>query len=387
MGFFRGSGWPRWLQSIAFFGTGPAAVTPPVAAFSGDPLTGYNPQDVDFTDESTNTPTSWSWETNDGGGWVERSTVQNPTIEFGTGTHSVRLTATNAGGNDTETKTDYIIISEPPAGPAVASAAVDASGEVLQVAFDQDIDSGSGSASLDATNGGVGLDITDFGSNYISFVTNRVVLAGETLSLNLPAGFVVRASAPATPNAEVSGGACTNNSEQTGGVSSVGPILAGSGANTAGGGLEWTNVVAVSYSVEPGYALNATPQAGDCVDFGVYATQEDGFPAGGNRAAGGAWSYMEGDVTYGGPDDLWDYTWAVADIKGNAEFGLLLAVQQDPPLESGSVYIWAKGFNFSALPDGATVVGIEFTLTKYQNAGEGTAQVRNVRCTVYYTGA
>lgn len=103
------------LRSAPIAGT---STPPPVAAFSGTPLTGTDPLEVDFTDESTGTPTSWLWERNDGGGWASFSTDQNPAnVEFTEGTWSVRLTATNAGGSDGETKTDYITV-----GPAVISA-------------------------------------------------------------------------------------------------------------------------------------------------------------------------------------------------------------------------------------------------------------------------
>lgn len=88
-------------------------LTPPVAAFSGTPLSGLAPLSVAFTDASTNTPTSWLWErSSDGGGnWATFSTSQNPTAEFTAGTWAVRLTATNAGGSDAETKLAYVIVT------------------------------------------------------------------------------------------------------------------------------------------------------------------------------------------------------------------------------------------------------------------------------------
>lgn len=95
-------------------------VAPPVAAFSGTPLSGAAPLSVPFTDASTNTPTEWDWEKNDGSGWVPFDgdpTAQNPTEIFGEGTWSVRLTATNAGGSDGETKTDYVTAAAPVATP------------------------------------------------------------------------------------------------------------------------------------------------------------------------------------------------------------------------------------------------------------------------------
>jgi PKD repeat protein len=76
-----------------------------VAAFSGTPTSGYAPLTVVFTDASTNNPTSWSWIFGDGG----TSTAQNPSHTYtAAGTYTVTLTATNAYGSDSETKTGYI---------------------------------------------------------------------------------------------------------------------------------------------------------------------------------------------------------------------------------------------------------------------------------------
>lgn len=82
----------------------------PVADFFGTPLSGEAPLSVSFTDTSTNSPTSWLWERRIGAeAWEEFSTDQHPTgIEFDTGIWDVKLTATNASGSDTETKTEYI---------------------------------------------------------------------------------------------------------------------------------------------------------------------------------------------------------------------------------------------------------------------------------------
>jgi len=84
---------------------------PPVADFSGNPLSGYAPLTVYFTDQSTNTPTSWSWTFGDSG----TSSAENPSHEYtAVNTYDVSLTATNAQGQDTETKLDYITVSEAP---------------------------------------------------------------------------------------------------------------------------------------------------------------------------------------------------------------------------------------------------------------------------------
>jgi PKD repeat protein len=84
---------------------------PPVAEFSGSPTSGDYPLAVDFTDLSTENPTSWSWDFGDG---VGTSTEQNPSYTYtAAGDYTVSLTATNAYGSDNETKLDYISVTEP----------------------------------------------------------------------------------------------------------------------------------------------------------------------------------------------------------------------------------------------------------------------------------
>ncbi len=84
---------------------------PPVADFSGDPTSGTAPLTVDFTDLSTNNPTSWSWDFGDGTG---TSTAQNPSYTYtSAGSYTVTLTATNAYGSDQEVKTNYITVNPP----------------------------------------------------------------------------------------------------------------------------------------------------------------------------------------------------------------------------------------------------------------------------------
>ncbi len=91
---------------------------PPVAAFSGTPLSGNYPLTVAFTDASTNGPTSWSWTFGDGG----TSTLRNPSHTYtAAGTYTVALTATNAYGSNTLTKTNYVTVTAPPTDPPVAN--------------------------------------------------------------------------------------------------------------------------------------------------------------------------------------------------------------------------------------------------------------------------
>ncbi|MFT6746945.1 MAG: PKD repeat protein [Glaciecola sp.] len=85
----------------------------PVADFTVNTTTACIGDSIQFSDASTNTPTSWSWTTT--GASLTSGTDQYHTVVYNTaGTYSVSLTASNAGGNDTETKTSYITVSDLP---------------------------------------------------------------------------------------------------------------------------------------------------------------------------------------------------------------------------------------------------------------------------------
>lgn len=92
-------------------GRGPCTAAAPVANFSASATNISVGGSVNFTDLSTNSPTSWSWSFS--GGTPSSSTAQNPTnIVYNTaGTYTVTLTASNSYGSDSETKTGYIVVS------------------------------------------------------------------------------------------------------------------------------------------------------------------------------------------------------------------------------------------------------------------------------------
>lgn len=79
----------------------------PVADFTANPLSGVYPLTVNFTDQSTGTITSWSWDFDDG----STSDEQNPAHTYNDpGTYTMELTVNGPGGTDTETKADYIVV-------------------------------------------------------------------------------------------------------------------------------------------------------------------------------------------------------------------------------------------------------------------------------------
>jgi PKD repeat protein len=107
---------------------------PPVANFSASATTITVGQSVTFTDQSTNSPTSWAWTFD--GGTPSTSNLQNPTITYNTvGVFTVSLTVTNAFGSDTETKANYITVNPPPAPVANFSGSPTTIDEGQSVAF------------------------------------------------------------------------------------------------------------------------------------------------------------------------------------------------------------------------------------------------------------
>jgi len=95
--------------------TPPAEPTPPVAAFTYED---NGDQSITFTDTSTNSPTSWSWEFDDGS---IASTEQNPIHTYeSAGPFTVTLTATNADGSDDSTQ-EVTVVLAPPIGYFVAA--------------------------------------------------------------------------------------------------------------------------------------------------------------------------------------------------------------------------------------------------------------------------
>lgn len=81
------------------------------AAFSGSPTSGCASLNVSFTDQSSGSPTSWTWDFGDGNG----SNAQNPSHTYtAAGNYTVSLTATNATCSDTLTQTAYVSVSDAP---------------------------------------------------------------------------------------------------------------------------------------------------------------------------------------------------------------------------------------------------------------------------------
>jgi len=82
-----------------------------VPAFEFSPATPEVGLNVQFTDQSTGSPTSWSWDFGDGG----KSTVQNPQHQYNSsGTFNVTLTVSNGTSTKSLTKTITVIAALTP---------------------------------------------------------------------------------------------------------------------------------------------------------------------------------------------------------------------------------------------------------------------------------
>lgn len=96
-------------------------IEPPVAGFIASTTDIMMEESVDFTDQSTNNPTNWSWSFE--GGIPSSSTLQNPSVTYpGAGNFDVTLTVQNEGGSHSLTKTDLIHVSAPPPPSAAFTA-------------------------------------------------------------------------------------------------------------------------------------------------------------------------------------------------------------------------------------------------------------------------
>ena len=112
-----------WIQDDSNKNTKQAAFSPtaspssaqaPVADFTADALTSCDGI-IKFSDQSALFPTSWSWDFGDN----TTSALQNPSHQyFANGNYTVKLTATNANGNNQAVKTSYIAVALTGAAPS-----------------------------------------------------------------------------------------------------------------------------------------------------------------------------------------------------------------------------------------------------------------------------
>lgn len=90
----------------------------PVASFTASATSGTAPLTVQFTDTSTQSPTSWQWDFGDG----STSTQQNPSVTYAAeGTYTVTMRASNAAGTSAPATTTITVAPAPVSGIVRAS--------------------------------------------------------------------------------------------------------------------------------------------------------------------------------------------------------------------------------------------------------------------------
>jgi PKD repeat protein len=108
----------RWAENDLEVTTAPPPV--PVVSFTVTPQNGLAPLNVQFTDASTNGPTSWQWDFDNDG--IVDSTQQNPSWTYlASGFHSVRLEATNSFGTGAYTWVYCVYVGAIPSAPGMVS--------------------------------------------------------------------------------------------------------------------------------------------------------------------------------------------------------------------------------------------------------------------------
>jgi PKD repeat protein len=79
-----------------------------VAAFSGTPVSGTEPLTVQFTDSSSGSPDSWSWDFGDG----STNSDENPSHQYNLpGLYTVSLTITKSGETNQTSMVSYITVA------------------------------------------------------------------------------------------------------------------------------------------------------------------------------------------------------------------------------------------------------------------------------------
>jgi PKD repeat protein len=107
------SGWGNYLYLDNIQISVPKPTQKPVTAFSTTTTTVCEGSSIKFTDNTTNSPTSWSWTFD--GGTPSTSTEQNPVVVYKTaGLYNVSLTTSNALGSNTKTSASYITVVAKP---------------------------------------------------------------------------------------------------------------------------------------------------------------------------------------------------------------------------------------------------------------------------------
>jgi chitosanase len=291
----------------------------PTASFTGDPVSGQAPMVVQFTDASTNTPTSWSWTFGDGG----TSTEQHPAHTYtSNGTYTVAMTATNSAGSDTQTRTGYVEVSAAAAGPTIIQSNTSmllqsAAGTSLACALPAPATAGTllfatlgvdkSSGTINAPAGGWNLITPTYVDSNVSAATAWKVAAGGETGVTWT--WTTAADAAATIAEWNVEGAAVMGTPQTSAVSGTAVTsVALSGATASGQGLAFATV-----SIDTGYPQQWTLDDPAWTNGYALAVKEVGLGDASAGSNGGACSAVGYKVLSNGTTTGTTMSWTGAD--------------------------------------------------------------------------
>jgi PKD repeat protein/endonuclease/exonuclease/phosphatase family metal-dependent hydrolase len=164
-------------------------VTPPVADFTGSPITGTAPLTVTFNDNSTGTISNWFWDFGDSS--TTNIATNSVVHTYAAGTYDVMLVATGPAGVSTNIKVGYITAWTP-----FQSWQIQYFGSTTNPAAAANIDAdGDGQNNLaeflagtDPTNGASALRITSIATQGTNILVSWTTGAGKTNALQVTSG-------------------------------------------------------------------------------------------------------------------------------------------------------------------------------------------------------
>ena len=180
---------------------------------------------VNFTDLSTTTINSWSWDFGDG----NTSTQQNPShVYTSSGTYSVSLTVNNAVGSDSTTKINYIVINNNDLATIGNIGPVCISTSSVNLTSNNPNGSWSGNGISNSTTGTFNPSLVGVGNHTVSFTTNGACPYTDTA--------VVTVISQADATISTTGKICISDGIITMNAASPGGLWSGSGITNANNG-------------------------------------------------------------------------------------------------------------------------------------------------------
>ncbi|WP_197515679.1 PKD domain-containing protein [Arthrobacter sp. U41] len=329
--------------SIAPAGTNP----PPAASFTATPTSGTVPLTVNFTDTSTGPPTAWAWDFGDSG----TATTQNPAHTYSiAGTYTARLTATNAGGSTSSTRT-ITVNPAVPGAPVTSFTATPTSGTVPLTVNFTDTSTGSPTSwAWDFGDGGTATTQNPAHTYSIAGTYTARLTATNTGGSTSSTRTITVNPAGTSPGITVRGSTTTSTATATTTVA-----LAAPAGRTAGDVLiasftaDWNPTVAVPagwIAIVNGLSINSSSSAGARV-FAYYRVVGPSDPATYTWTLSTAVKWGGGMTAYAGVNNTTPLDSSLATAVDTTYRASSIAVGSVTTATNGAMLIGGLGFDSS----------------------------------------